>query len=186
MTWPTRGRPRSPRRCRSPSALSFTLGALLPLAAVLLPPASWRVPVCVLAVLAALALTGVVSARLGGANPRRPVLRVLIGGALGLAFTYGIGHLCGTAIGCPAALHDGAPPGAWTAARCTANSHPFGARRSSLQPANCHAVPMRSAGCSSDNLVLASGAACYWNPAPAFPPRPHPVHVPTRPERTAC
>ena len=60
-------------------------------------PSAWRVPCASLAVLAALALTGVVSARLGGANPRRAVLRVLIGGAVGLAFTYGIGHLVGTA-----------------------------------------------------------------------------------------
>ena len=88
-----------PRQAAAASALSFTVGALLPLVAILLPPASWRVPVCVAAVLAALALTGLTSARLGGANPRRAVLRVLIGGALGLAFTYGIGHLFGTAIG---------------------------------------------------------------------------------------
>jgi VIT1/CCC1 family predicted Fe2+/Mn2+ transporter len=79
--------------------VSFTTGALLPLLAVLLPPPGWRVPVCVVAVLAALALTGVVSARLGGANPRRAVIRVLVGGALGLAFTYGVGRLFGTAIG---------------------------------------------------------------------------------------
>lgn len=89
----------NPRQAAAASAVSFTLGALLPMIAILLPPQSWRVPVCVLAVLAALALTGVVSARLGGANPRRAVLRVLIGGALGLAFTYGVGHLFGTAIG---------------------------------------------------------------------------------------
>jgi vacuolar iron transporter family protein len=89
----------NPRQAAVASALSFTLGALLPLVAVLLPPTSWRVPVCVVAVLAALAVTGVVSARLGGANPRRAVLRVLVGGALGLAFTYGVGHLFGTALG---------------------------------------------------------------------------------------
>jgi VIT1/CCC1 family predicted Fe2+/Mn2+ transporter len=88
-----------PRQAAAASALSFTLGALLPLVAVLLPPTGLRVPVCVLAVLAALAVLGVVSARLGGANPRRAVLRVLVGGALGLAFTYGVGHLFGTAIG---------------------------------------------------------------------------------------
>jgi vacuolar iron transporter family protein len=29
----------------------------------------------------------------------RAVLRLVIGGALGLAFTFGIGHLFGTAIG---------------------------------------------------------------------------------------
>jgi VIT1/CCC1 family predicted Fe2+/Mn2+ transporter len=88
-----------PRQAAAASALAFTVGALLPLVAVLLPPEAWRVPVCVVAVLAALAITGVVSARLGGAHPRRAVLRVLIGGALGLAFTYGVGHLFGTAIG---------------------------------------------------------------------------------------
>jgi VIT1/CCC1 family predicted Fe2+/Mn2+ transporter len=87
-----------PRQAAAASALSFTLGALLPLVAVLLPPESWRVPVCMLAVLAALAITGVVSARLGGADPRRAVLRVLVGGALGLALTYGVGHLFGTAV----------------------------------------------------------------------------------------
>jgi vacuolar iron transporter family protein len=89
----------NPRQAAGASALSFTLGALLPLVAVLLPPETWRVPVCVAAVLAALAVTGVVSARLGGADPRRAVLRVLIGGALGLAFTYYVGRLFGTAIG---------------------------------------------------------------------------------------
>ena len=51
------------------------------------------------AVLVALALTGALSAHLGGSDVRRAVLRVVIGGALGLAFTYGIGHLFGTAIG---------------------------------------------------------------------------------------
>jgi VIT1/CCC1 family predicted Fe2+/Mn2+ transporter len=89
----------SPAQAAGASALSFTVGALLPLAAILLPPSAWRVPVCVAAVLVALALTGSVSARLGGSSPRRAALRVIVGGALGLALTYGIGHLFGTAIG---------------------------------------------------------------------------------------
>jgi len=80
------------------SALSFTLGALLPLLAILLPPAAWRVPVTVVVVLAALALTGAGSARIGGGVTRRSVIRVVTGGALGLAVTYGIGHLLGAAI----------------------------------------------------------------------------------------
>ena len=67
--------------------------------AILLPPAAWRVPVTVLVVLVALGPTGWVSARIGGGNARRAVLRVVIGGAAGLAITYGIGHLFGTAIG---------------------------------------------------------------------------------------
>ena len=80
------------------SALSFTSGALLPMLAILLPPASLRVPVTFAAVLIALALTGALSARLGGSDVRRAVVRVVVGGALGLAFTYGVGHLFGTAI----------------------------------------------------------------------------------------
>jgi hypothetical protein len=49
--------------------------------------------------LVALGLAGAVSAHLGGSSIRRAVLRLVIGGALGLAFTYGTGHLLGTAIG---------------------------------------------------------------------------------------
>jgi len=88
----------SPVQAAAASALSFLSGALLPMLAILLPPASLRVPVTFAAVLVALALTGALSARLGGSDVRRAVLRVVIGGALGLAFTYGIGHLFGTAI----------------------------------------------------------------------------------------
>jgi vacuolar iron transporter family protein len=88
----------NPAQAAAVSALSFTLGGLLPLVAILLPPPSWRVPITVIAVLTALALTGALSARIGGANTRRAVLRVLIGGALGLAITYGIGHLLGTTL----------------------------------------------------------------------------------------
>jgi VIT1/CCC1 family predicted Fe2+/Mn2+ transporter len=89
----------SPVQAAGASALSFISGALLPMLAILLPPAGLRVPVTFIAVLLALALTGALSARLGASNVRRAVMRVVIGGALGLAFTYGIGHLFGTAIG---------------------------------------------------------------------------------------
>jgi vacuolar iron transporter family protein len=88
----------SPVQAAAASALSFTSGALLPMLAILLPPAALRVPVTFVAVLVALALTGALSARLGGSNIRRAVLRVVVGGALGLAFTYGVGHLFGSAI----------------------------------------------------------------------------------------
>ena len=77
------------------SAISFTVGALLPLLTILLLPASTRIPVTFVAVLIALAITGWVSARLGGANPQRAVTRILIGGALAMAITYAIGHLFG-------------------------------------------------------------------------------------------
>jgi vacuolar iron transporter family protein len=88
----------SPVQAAAASALSFTSGALLPVLAILLPPAALRVPVTFVAVLVALALTGALSARLGGSDVRRAVLRVVVGGALGLAFTYGVGHLFGSAV----------------------------------------------------------------------------------------
>nr|WP_041783616.1 VIT family protein [Mycolicibacterium chubuense] len=80
------------------SALAFTVGALLPIVAILAPPADWRVPVTVVAVLAALVLTGAVSAALGGAPKHRAVIRNVVGGGLALAITYAIGHLVGAAI----------------------------------------------------------------------------------------
>jgi VIT1/CCC1 family predicted Fe2+/Mn2+ transporter len=89
----------SPWQAAGASALAFTLGGLLPLLALMLPPAGWRVPVCFVAVLVALGLAGWVSAHLGGSSIRKAVLRVVVGGALGLAVTYGIGHLVGTAVG---------------------------------------------------------------------------------------
>ncbi|MFF0614052.1 VIT1/CCC1 transporter family protein [Nocardia tengchongensis] len=79
------------------SALSFTLGALLPLLAILTPQAI-RVPLTMGAVLAALALTGAVGAYLGQAPVARATVRVLAGGALAMMTTYTIGHLVGIAI----------------------------------------------------------------------------------------
>ena len=78
------------------SAIAFTLGAILPMAAILLPPAGWRVPVTFIAVLVALAITGAVAAHIGGAWRGRAVIRTVIGGALALAATFGIGSLLGT------------------------------------------------------------------------------------------
>ncbi|GAB2693309.1 VIT1/CCC1 family predicted Fe2+/Mn2+ transporter [Microbacterium marinum] len=80
------------------SAIAFTLGALLPLLAILLPPPEWRVPTTFVAVLVALAVTGTVSAALGGAGRVRASLRLVIGGALALAVTWVIGVLLGTTV----------------------------------------------------------------------------------------
>ncbi len=88
----------NPVQAAAASAASFTFGALLPLLAILLPPAAWRIPVTFVSVLVALGLAGALSARIGGSDVRRAVMRVVIGGAAGLAFTYGVGHLFATAI----------------------------------------------------------------------------------------
>ncbi len=78
------------------SMAAFTGGALLPLLAILLAPQGARVAVTALAVVVALAITGMVSAQLGGAQRQRAVFRNVAGGALAMAVTYGIGALVGT------------------------------------------------------------------------------------------
>ncbi|MET9041461.1 VIT family protein [Streptomyces sp. NPDC004362] len=87
----------NPWHAASASFLAFTVGALLPLLAIVLPPASLRLWVTVLSVLAALVFTGWTSARLGAAAPRRAVLRNVVGGALAMGVTYAAGTLLGAA-----------------------------------------------------------------------------------------
>jgi VIT1/CCC1 family predicted Fe2+/Mn2+ transporter len=57
------------------------------------------VPVTFGSVLVTLGIADAISARIGGSRTRRAVLRVVVGGAIGLDFTYGVGNLFGTAIG---------------------------------------------------------------------------------------
>ncbi|MFI9508616.1 VIT family protein [Nocardia sp. NPDC052566] len=77
------------------SAVSFTVGALLPLLAILLPGPALRVPVAFVTVVVALALTGWIGAYLGGARRLPATARVMVGGALAMVVTYAIGDLVG-------------------------------------------------------------------------------------------
>ncbi len=77
------------------SAISFLSGAVIPLIAVVLPPASLRIPVTFVAVLIALAITGALSAQAGGANKVKATLRVIMGGAIAMAITFRIGRIFG-------------------------------------------------------------------------------------------
>ncbi len=81
------------------SAVAFSLGAMLPLVAILVPPASVRILVTFVAVLVGLAATGLLSARAGGARARIAVVRLVGGGAVAMAVTFGIGQLLGVAVG---------------------------------------------------------------------------------------
>jgi VIT1/CCC1 family predicted Fe2+/Mn2+ transporter len=56
-----------------------------------------RIPVTFVVVLFALAVTGTVSATIGRARRGRAVVRVVLGGALGMAVTYAVGALLGSA-----------------------------------------------------------------------------------------
>jgi VIT1/CCC1 family predicted Fe2+/Mn2+ transporter len=73
--------------------VSFILGALLPMLAVLTAPHSVAAVVVTAVTLLALAVTGAVSARLGGNPLGKSVARLVIGGALGLAITYALGSV---------------------------------------------------------------------------------------------
>ena len=77
------------------SAASFTLGAILPVLVVLIASTRMRMPAIVVCTLVGLIVLGSFSARLGGAPIRRAALRVVIGGALALTASLGVGYLAG-------------------------------------------------------------------------------------------
>lgn len=85
----------SPWQAALASFLSFAVGAALPLLAIAFIPAGVRIWVTLLACLAALALTGTISAAFGKAPHVPAVARNVIGGALAMGVTYGIGTLAG-------------------------------------------------------------------------------------------
>lgn len=80
------------------SMVAFVIGGLIPLAAILLTPRPIAVPVTAVAVIAALAITGSVSAHLGRASKLRATVRTIVGGVLAMAITYSIGALVGSGI----------------------------------------------------------------------------------------
>ena len=79
------------------SAAAFSIGAIMPLAMVLLSPPSQLVAVVSIASLLFLAVLGAIGARAGGANVLKATARVTFWGALAMALTAGIGAIFGTA-----------------------------------------------------------------------------------------
>lgn len=77
------------------SALSFAVGAALPLAAVTLAPLPLRLPLTIGVALLTLGALGGWSARLGGAPVTRAVVRVVVGGGAAMALTMLLGSLFG-------------------------------------------------------------------------------------------
>ncbi|TAV74656.1 VIT1/CCC1 transporter family protein [Rhizobium leguminosarum] len=80
------------------SAVTFGVGAALPLLMVVLSPASVLIYTVATASLAFLALLGAIGAKAGGANVWRATTRVTFWGAFAMALTAGIGALVGTAV----------------------------------------------------------------------------------------
>ncbi|MFD6065933.1 MULTISPECIES: VIT1/CCC1 transporter family protein [Amycolatopsis] len=89
----------SPWQAAWASLVAFTVGALLPLLAIVWTPTSARVWACASAVGVGLALTGFISAKLGDARAGRAIARNVGVGALTMLVTYYVGVLFGTTVG---------------------------------------------------------------------------------------
>ena len=75
------------------SASSFTIGALIPIIAVVVSPAALKIPITFISVIIALIITGTVSARVGDAPVLRAIIRVVVGGVIAMIVTFGIGRM---------------------------------------------------------------------------------------------
>ena len=80
------------------SAVSFGIGAALPLAAAMISPIALMIPIVAISSLVFLALLGTVAARAGGASLSTGALRVLFWGAAAMAVTAMVGRLFGTVV----------------------------------------------------------------------------------------
>jgi VIT1/CCC1 family predicted Fe2+/Mn2+ transporter len=87
-----------PLQAATVSAVAFTVAAAIPLVAVVVPPSGARIAVVVAVSLVALALLGVLGARLGGAPPFRAAVRVLVGSGLAMALAAAVGAIVGSAV----------------------------------------------------------------------------------------
>lgn len=88
----------SPGQAAISSFVAFAGGSLLPLLAVTGPWVEFRIQVTVAAVIASLAITGFVGARIGGARSGKAILRNVVVSLLTMGITYAIGQLVGTNI----------------------------------------------------------------------------------------
>ena len=77
------------------SAASFSIGAILPLIAMMLTPIALAIPVVAATTLSSLALLGALSAQVGGAGVLKAATRVTIWGAIAMALTAAIGSMVG-------------------------------------------------------------------------------------------
>ena len=81
------------------SAASFATFAIVPIVALFVAPAAWRIPMIALFSLASLAALGAFGGHLGGAPLGPAALRVTIGGALAMTVTAVIGRILGVSVG---------------------------------------------------------------------------------------
>jgi len=87
-----------PTQAAVASALSFSIGALIPILAALFFPQSMVLAAIPAASLVGLAILGALGARAGGARLTLAALRVVLGGAVAMAVTGAVGALIGRAV----------------------------------------------------------------------------------------
>lgn len=87
-----------PLQAAGASALSFAVGAVLPLLAIGIFGSSTRVIACIVVTMLALAGLGALGARLGGAPELPAVARVVFWGAVAMGVTSAIGALVGSVV----------------------------------------------------------------------------------------
>jgi len=88
----------SPIAAAVSSLVAFASGSLLPLLAITLPPAEVRIQATVTAVIASLALTGFVAAKIGGARSGRAIIRNVLVSMATMGITYLVGMAFGTSV----------------------------------------------------------------------------------------
>lgn len=88
----------NPLQAAMASAFSFACGALLPVLLSLLSSTIWLMSTLAVTTVIGLGILGCISAHLGGAPKRPAVIRIIILGALALAFTSMIGRIIGITI----------------------------------------------------------------------------------------
>jgi len=90
--------PTRPLQAAGASAASFTVGALLPVLVAAVASELTRASLVAASALVSLAALGIVGARIGGARPFRPALRVTVWGAIAMTLTAAIGKAIGAVV----------------------------------------------------------------------------------------
>ncbi len=79
------------------SGLAFLCGAIIPILAIIIAPVEHNIIATFGSVIVALIITGALSANAGGARKRTAIIRVVVGGLIAMAVTFGVGKLFGIA-----------------------------------------------------------------------------------------
>lgn len=87
-----------PIQAATVSAIMFSAGAILPIAALILSPTDMIIPAVCTSSLISLALLGGMAARTGGASPIKGASRVCLWGAMAMALTAAVGAAIGTVL----------------------------------------------------------------------------------------